>query len=52
MYSVDLLITSELIQPGAVARLYADGRGFESHVRQNAFLETGHDIISTANLFF
>ena len=29
---------------------YADGRGFDPHVRQHSFVEFCHKIISTANL--
>ena len=29
---------------------YADGRGFDHHVRQHSFVEFGHEIISTAIL--
>ena len=43
--------------PGALARSgsasawYADGRGFDPHVRQHSFVEFGLEIISTAILF-
>ena len=30
--------------------LVADGRGFDPHFRQYSFVETGHEIISTAIL--
>ena len=39
--------------PGAVARSdawYADGRGFDPHIRQPSFVEIGHEIMSTAIL--
>ena len=29
---------------------YADGRGFNPHVRQHSFFEIGHEIICTAIL--
>ena len=29
---------------------YADGRGFDSHVRQHSFMEIAHEINSTAIL--
>ena len=29
---------------------YADGRGFDTHVRQHSFVETGQEIIPTAML--
>ena len=48
---------AKLNKPGAVARsdprppgMRADGRGFDPHDRQHSFVETGHEIISTAIL--
>ena len=31
-------------------RWYADGRGFDRHVLQHSFMQTGHEIISTVIL--
>ena len=31
---------------GCASAWYADGRGFDPHVRQHTFLEFGHEIIS------
>ena len=41
----------EKFEQGAVARSdvrawYADGRGFDPHVRRHSFVEIGHEIIS------
>ena len=36
---------------GSASALYADGRGFDLHVRQHSFVEIGHEIISTAIIF-
>ena len=54
-YSMRLL--TSYCKPGAVARSdvrastwYADGRMFDDHVRQHSFVETGHEIFSTAVL--
>ena len=33
---------------GCASAWYADGRGFDLHVRQHYFVETGHEIISMA----
>ena len=35
---------------GCKSAWYADGRGFDPHVRQYSFLEFGQEIISTASL--
>ena len=35
---------------GCAFAWYADGRGFDPHVRQHSFMEIGHEIISTAIL--
>ena len=36
---------------GSAFAWYADGRGFDPHVRQHSFVECGHEIISTAIIF-
>ena len=33
---------------GCASARYADGRGFDHHVRQHSFVEIVHEIISTA----
>ena len=33
---------------GCASAWYADGRGFDPHVRQHSFVEIGYEIISTA----
>ena len=35
---------------GCASARYADGRGFDPHIRQHSFVEFGHEIISTAIL--
>ena len=35
---------------GSASARYADGRGFDPHVRQHSFVEIGHEIISTSIL--
>ena len=35
---------------GCVSSWYADGRGFDTHVRQHSFVEFGHEIMSMAIL--
>ena len=35
---------------GSASAWYADGHGFDPHVRQHSFVEFGHEIISTAIL--
>ena len=35
---------------GCASAWYADGRGFDLHVRKHSFVEIGHEIISTAIL--
>ena len=35
---------------GCASAWYADGRGFDPHVRQHSFVEIGREIISTAIL--
>ena len=35
---------------GCASAYDADGRGFDSRVRQHSFVENGHEIISTAIL--
>ena len=37
---------------GCASAWYADGRGFEPHIRHHSFVEIGHEIISTAILSF
>ena len=37
---------------GCASAWYADGRGFDPHVRQSSFVENGHEIISTTIVFF
>ena len=35
---------------GCASAWYADGRGFDPHVRQHSFVEIGHEIIFSAIL--
>ena len=35
---------------GCASAWFADGSGFDPHVRQHSFVEIGHEIISTAIL--
>ena len=37
---------------GCESAWYADGRGFDPHVRQHSFVEIGHEIISKSTLSF
>ena len=37
---------------GCASARYVDGHGFDPYIRQHSFLETGHEIISTAILSF
>ena len=37
---------------GCASAWFADGRGFDPHVRQHSFVVIGHEIISTAILSF
>ena len=32
---------------GCASAWYADGRGYDPHVRQHSFMEIGHEIVST-----
>ena len=56
-YSMRLL--TRYCKPGTVPRSdvcastwYADGRVFNDHVWQHSFVETGHEILSTAVLSY
>ena len=35
---------------GCASTWYADGRGFDPHIRQHSFVEIGHEKVSTAIL--
>ena len=51
-----MLLTDNVIQVGRgswvgyASAWYADGRGFDPLVRRHSFVDTGHEIISTAIL--
>ena len=45
---VDLAVCGSSV--GCISVTYADGRGFDSYVRQHYFVEIGHELISTTIL--
>ena len=53
-YTVGSATTCYVAEPGSsvgsVSAWHADGRGFDPRLRQQSFMEAGHEIISTAIL--